>query len=402
MSISAKVPAILYFSDVPVESSFHGSALIYRLFQDYPQKKILVVEGGVKESSESQRLPQVKYLFRPLIGRQLINTRINKGIISALPFLSLLYVKTLQEIANNYECDAVVTVVHGYSWIAAATFAQKHNIPLHLFVHDDWVRVYNGSRLARQWMDRKLGECYRSANMRYCVSPFMVEEFDRRYGAKGTVLYPLRNKWSTCFQGPPQRLLNNNQTLTVSFAGTINSKGYAKALIFMANALRVIGGRLKLYGPLTLDQARSMDLMLENVDIMGAFDSKDLIDELRATADVLFVPMSFQREDRDNMMMGFPSKLADYTSLGIPLLIYGPRYCSAVRWATENPGVAIVLEEENESRLVDQLRDLISNPSLRMQLGSHAYNIGNDFFSYDKVVKQFVDSLMVENGLPKW
>ena len=53
-----------------------------------------------------------------------------------------------------------------------------------------------------------------------------------------------------------------------------------------------------------------------------------------------------RNSDRINMEMAFPSKLADCTATGLPLLIYGPAYCSAVTWARENPGVAEVVETE--------------------------------------------------------
>jgi hypothetical protein len=61
--------------------------------------------------------------------------------------------------------------------------------------------------------------------------------------------------------------------------------------------------------------------------------------------------MSFNAVDRANMEISFPSKLTDYTAVGLPLLIYGPHYCSAVQWARENPGVAEVVTADNAETL---------------------------------------------------
>ena len=74
-------------------------------------------------------------------------------------------------------------------------------------------------------------------------------------------------------------------------------------------------------------------LDLPNIRLGGLLKSDELLRRLRADADVLFVPMSFAADDHDNMRMGFPSKLTDYTAVGLPLLIAGPADCSAVRWA---------------------------------------------------------------------
>ena len=41
------LPRLLYVGDVPVEASYHGSALIYRLLQRYPVERLRIVEGNI-------------------------------------------------------------------------------------------------------------------------------------------------------------------------------------------------------------------------------------------------------------------------------------------------------------------------------------------------------------------
>jgi hypothetical protein len=113
---------------------------------------------------------------------------------------------------------------------------------------------------------------------------------------------------------------------------------------------------------------------------------------LREEADALFVPMSFDVLDRSNMEMAFPSKLADCTAVGVPLLIYGPSYCSAVRWANDNPGVAEVVEEPKG--LGDRVRRLANDPELRQTLGTRALQIGERYFAYDAVREVFDRALI--------
>ena len=56
-----KLPRLVYVGDVPVESSTHGSGLLFRLLQDYPVGKLLVVEGWPSRSNPARRLPGVSY-----------------------------------------------------------------------------------------------------------------------------------------------------------------------------------------------------------------------------------------------------------------------------------------------------------------------------------------------------
>ena len=115
--------------------------------------------------------------------------------------------------------------------------------------------------------------------------------------------------------------------------------------------------------------------------------------KLREETDALFVPMSFAASDRANMEMAFPSKLADYTATGVPLLIYGPSYCSAVAWARENPGVAEVVVSESD--LAGAVTKLAKNPDLRVSLGTHALNTGREYFAHAHVQQIFYESLSV-------
>jgi hypothetical protein len=76
--------------------------------------------------------------------------------------------------------------------------------------------------------------------------------------------------------------------------------------------LEPIGGKLLLFGRLTAEQARKNGLHKANISIRGFIEkTEDLIAILREEADVLFIPMSFENDDRANMEINFPSKLTD-------------------------------------------------------------------------------------------
>src|SRR4029450_7587266 len=105
-------------------------------------------------------------------------------------------------------------------------------------------------------------------------------------------------------------------------------------------------------------------------------------------------PRSCDKEERSNMEIAFPSKLADYTAVGLPLLVYGPEYSSVVRWSTDNPGVAEDVTHEGGDHLTEAVSRLRSAPEHRVALGKRALEVGRQYFSYD-VIQGVFDRALV-------
>src|SRR5260370_26858667 len=138
-----------------------------------------------------------------------------------------------------------------------------------------------------------------------------------------------------------------------------------------------------LYGSTSRAEGAPLGLDLSNVEFPGLVSARELRERCQKEADFLYVPMSFGESVRVNMRLSFPSKLADYTEMGLPLLIYGPKYCSAVQWARKHPGVAEVVETEDERELLEAVKRL-SNPETRRALAEEALRIGELYFSHSR------------------
>jgi hypothetical protein len=388
-----KLPHLLYLGDVPVESSYHGSALLYRLLQDYPPEKLRIVETNLMRSLPERRLTGVTYGQFPLGHPRPLRTRFARAYSSWLTIASGRGYQRVAKLLDGFQPQAVVTVAHGYSWDAAARFAADRQLPLHLICHDDWPRFANVFPFLKRRVDRRLGAVYQQASSRLCVSPFMRDAYRERYGVSGEVLYPSREADAVVHEAPPAHLRKQGGRLTVAFGGTVNTPGYVRALVSLADALAPLGGRLLIFGPLTAESARRQGLDRPNVELRGLVSSAVLMERFRAEVDVLFVPMSFNPEDRPNMEISFPSKLTDYTAVGLPLLIHGPEYCSAVRWARENRDVAEVVPHHEATPLAAAVRKLGDFPELRWRLGQTSLAVGERTFSHRMVRDQFYQAL---------
>lgn len=386
---SEHLPCLLYVGDVPVESSYHGSALLYRLFDGYDTERLLIIEAGLCDSMPGRRLQGVRYAFAPAACRRLSNTRLHRLHRAWLTVRSRATADRLVGCLSGFQPEAVVTVAHGFSWDAAAVVAARFGLPLHLIVHDDWPSATGLPSTLQGRAERRFEAVYRQAASRLCVSSFMVDEYSRRYGQDGTVLYPSMSSNERLYTAPPPRVENQIEGLTFAFAGTINLPDYVRLIRALAKSLEPVGGRVLIFGPLTSQQVEDAGLASVNIELRGLLPSGQLIEVLRAEADVLFVPMSFADRDRPNMEISFPSKLTDYSAVGLPVLIAGPPYCSAVRWARANPGVAEVADDGELAGLQSAVRRL-GTPELRASLARQLLQVGSRLFSSTSAKRTFL------------
>jgi glycosyltransferase involved in cell wall biosynthesis len=108
------------------------------------------------------------------------------------------------------------------------------------------------------------------------------------------------------------------------------------------------------------------------------------------SADVFLVAMRFEKQFRRFMETSFPSKILEYAQFHKPIIVWGPKYCSAVRWAQES-GAALCVTDPDPSSLVEVLRNLSTEE--RSQLGSKAGEVAAAEFNPTKIQKQFLNAI---------
>ena len=92
-------PRLLYIGDVPVEASYHGSALLHRLLAEYPVDKLCVVETAT-QSIAARRLSGVNYKSYPIAKQRWLNTRFHP---QAMAWFSRVAARTSPQIAALVE-----------------------------------------------------------------------------------------------------------------------------------------------------------------------------------------------------------------------------------------------------------------------------------------------------------
>lgn len=382
---------ICYIASVPVANTTAGPVQLYRLLQDWHPANLRIVELDAGPIAQQFRLPHVVH--------HAFKSPCQRGLRFTSRFLPFMYrcltianarasAHTIIRQVKTFSPSAILTLHDRFGWLPAARVARRLGVPLHLILHDDWCRNVPVSASLRRWFDTLFEQTYQEASGRFCVSPNMMEEYARRYGVPGTVLYPIQEPClGSLFQAP---LRTATSGLSVAFAGNIFSSGQWEMLRALAGVLASINGVLLLLGPTTIEQAKSNGLTGANVRIRGFLP--DLKAALREEADVLYLPMSFESHDRVNVKMSFPSKLVEYTSTGLPVLIQAPEYSSAARWCRDHPGAAELVASQSVDELAAALRRIIT-PGVRRRLIECATEVGRACFSYHTGVRILHDAI---------
>jgi glycosyltransferase involved in cell wall biosynthesis len=178
--------------------------------------------------------------------------------------------------------------------------------------------------------------------------------------------------------------------LRVAYFGNLSEYGP-----LVENALRALKDsqsvRLEVFGASPVWTSGAEDEFRSRRVYHGFVKPNELAESLRVFQAALIV-MSFAASHRRRMITSFPSKLIDATQLGLPVIIWGPEYCSAVTWA-RNGNKALCVTDPNPLMLRESLEELAVSPSALRRLEKAASDAAATDFSQDRIQFQFIEAL---------
>src|SRR5205823_3973379 len=125
----------------------------------------------------------------------------------------------------------------------------------------------------------------------------MVESCRAWYGAPGDLLYPSLGDDSP---RPVIRVRPDRSGPPVAaFCGHIHQDGTTDLLRRLAGVLAGAGGHLDLYTVLSARELAARGLAAPNVGLRGFFPAHEMGERLGKSADVLFLPASFEPRERE-------------------------------------------------------------------------------------------------------
>ena len=254
----------------------------------------------------------------------------------------------------------------------------RFNLPLVVHIMDDWAAAAHRTglfaSLERQRTKRWLRHFFHHAQTCLGISSAMCAAYTDRYGREFIPFqYALdRERWGSIHK----RDLSVRKTPELLYVGSIFPNAQLTSLIDCSVAVAELEkeGFPIIFRVVTSreNSARFGHLLNKNAcTIIEPSEGDDAAFFQRLVdADVLLLPVNFDRDSIDFIRYSMPTKVPAYLNSGTPVLAYGPEGTAQARYAAE--GWAIKVTERSLEALKTAIKRVLLNENLRDSLSISA------------------------------
>lgn len=360
------LPSLVCVCDFPPSDTNGGTILLARQLVDYQPDKLTLIAGTfyLRKLTAEERwqcryigFPETNGTGRWGLGRlkQLVDWLL-------LPLLGLVCLREIQ----RRRPAAVLSIVHGRFFLAAAWAASVANAPLILIVHDDWERMM--ARHIPRCLAKSLAKAaLRSADHVLAVSEGMQEMIQQRYGVKSDLQLPATEPIASSEAVSAQRV-----PLRIAYAGSFVDA--VEALISVVQR-EPETYHLDVYSVVDKNYVHQRGWDTGGVTFHGWRKPAEVRAALQK-ADLLFLPQSFAEGDAEFVATSFPSKIADYLAAGKPIVACGPEYSSVTRYARRYGFAEVVTRVD-----FDEIREALERVRTSALRADELVAIGSEVFA---------------------
>lgn len=386
---SRKIRVVLISSIVPGNSG-GGGLVMKRHLEGAENVELLVVSDGRVSGFEHFVLPH-KFLSRLL--KRFMNGPFTKWACDLNEFIVPCDRSKLARVCREFRPDVVLTVAHGGLARMALAEAISTNLPLVTVFHDWWPDLSRTHRFVKPFFDNRFRKLSRKSSFCLCVSDGMWAALGKE--SKGEVLLPIPSSLEKHNIGNKEES-PVGYPIKIAYMGNLGDYGgMMKEAI--EESLNHPGVRIEVCGRQTTWGSEFED-RIGQLGVWHGFLSDEQLRAWLASVDVFLVAMRFEKRLRRFMETSFPSKILEYAQFHKPIVVWGPEYCSAVRWARASGG-ALCVTDPAASALVSALDNLSIQE--RNHLGNKARESATGEFNPTKIQEQFLAVLKSAARIPE-
>ena len=336
---------VILISSVRPEPTSAGQIILYRHFCNRPEFDL-----------EVYGFEPTKFSVRLFVRRVLGKIARFGGIFETLVNCAWVLWKGRwmdKDLPVKFERDQktiVGTVAHGDGFYAAQRFAKKHNLPLVVFFQDWWPDMAGVPQPFIKLLDKHFLALAKTCALGICVCEGMKRALGGGENLQVLPPIPAETTQHSKMVSPKK----NGSKFKILYFGNLDLYGG-----MLLQALRVFKNHpaieLQVRGsnPNWPEDAKKE---MRDAGLWLEFAPRLELDSWLQSADAFLVPMVFEEKYRRRMETSFPSKLIEFAHFGKPLIVWGPEYCSAVRWSS-NSVVAIPVTNPYPEYLVGAIQE---------------------------------------------
>lgn len=310
-------------------------------------------------------------LFRSAFSKSVLTTGLWELIFA--PRLSESLVKWVEDFSPQ------VIYCQGYNlafcWLPLMLNA-RFNIPIVFHTTDDWPDTRYRQFPPMHWLIRRVARrLVHRASARIAVSEKMANAYQRQFGVPFDIVMNF-DDYERFAKAGPQRVVGPN-TVSVVYTGAL-SPGRWQALADLCDAAVTLGQegfRIKITAFTSSIPTEAINVLRNrpNLQLLPPLNH-DQVPQFLKGADILFLPEKLEPKAAKTIRYSISSKAQLYMMSERPILVYGSPIAGVVDYAKREKW-AYIVEQRSNALLVDALRQLIADSTLRSRLVSAGLSV---------------------------
>lgn len=372
------------------------AVVLYRLLAETSPERYFLISredySGAKDaSSASEKLAGRYFRLVPSRVAHLFGIR---GVSRAVdPLIARIAVRDrarqIAYIARRERCRVLVGCTGDlYDLPATALAAKWAGLPFVPYIFDDYIHQWTGT--GKGISARLEPAAFRAARAVIVPNERTQEEYERRYGVRGTIV---RNP---C---PMSELKALDRSMRTFDSGAVNIVYTGAVYHANSDAFRNLTAAIARLAPrrvlLHIYTAQSV-ADLEGHGIRGPavvhhphIHQSEVPGVLRH-ADILFLPLAFRSPIGEVIRTSAPGKMGEYLSVRRPVLVHAPGD-SYVSWYFRANRCGIVVDEEDSGTLAAAIGRLLEDESLREEISGNARQAAERDYRVEQARKVFLE-----------
>ncbi|MCF4967956.1 hypothetical protein [Nostoc sp. CMAA1605] len=344
---------------------------------------IVVPESSLKSANKFSNSWQII----PLTGRKWWWPPVKRAIPGLVKMRLPLWRWECEQYLGKERPSVILAFLCDIYPLLALHLSQSWNVPLSVIIHDQeelWAKSEKEAYLIRQ---RSIAVLRKAARI-WPVSPELAQVYNLDCTKKISALYPIPEKnscnfveWKINFQSHP----------VVAHAGRLHPFQFPNFLI-LAQSLQKINGTLLIIAPSNNPTLAKLLDICPNVKYHEPFEqNKDVINFLSGKASCILVSYSFSLIEQPWAATSFPSKLIEFSKLGLPILIMSPCSTAISNWAKKNQWLAHITRLD-EADIFNTIIKLTKRETW-MKMSEQTQKFALHEFCPERIHSQFVSEL---------
>ncbi len=278
---------------------------------------------------------------------------------------------------KDFKPDIIYTQLSSLALIRFVDKLQQLiDVPIAIHIMDDWPKtIASKGFFSLYWkrvIDHEFRELINKSSYLMSICQSMSDEYKIRYGKD---FIPFHNPIDlTIWKKESKNKWNIKHSFYIVYAGRVGNANQ-KSIFDICKSTSILNkeGTYIYFDIYTPDYQLKRVLKLnkfQGVSIHPSIPHED-IPPLLAGADLLVIPLDFDKKSIKFAGFSMPGKTSEYMASGTPILVYAPAETALIHY-TDKEKWGFVVNERNLSLLSAAIKQLYSDKFLREQLGKHA------------------------------